>query len=104
MNYVDEGHVIDDLRQMAKKAEGKTVSVVWFPKDKKILPAFNNRIRKSISLSRKWLPQHMENHNVEESMISEMRTDIYMAKNRQIYVKAYLKDNRGKEFIKGVQY
>ena len=103
MNYVDDGYVIDDLREMAKRARGETVSIIWFPKKRNIFPAFNKRVRKSITLSRKWLPNHMKNHEVDESMISEMRTDIYMAKNNQIYVKAYIKDIRGKEHIKGVQ-
>ena len=104
LNYVDGGFIIDDLRKMAKQANGKTVSITWLPKKQDIIPAFNKRIRKSISLSRKWLPKHMKNHEVDESMVAEMRTDIYMAKNRRIYVKAYLKDIHGKEHINGVQF
>ena len=104
MNYVDDDYVMGDLIKIATRARGKTISIYWYPQKSNIVPAFNLRIRKSISSSRIWLIKHMKNHGVQEGMIAEMRTDIYMAKNRQVFVNAYVKDIRGKEHLQNVTY
>ncbi len=56
----------------------------------------------TIALNQDWLPKHFERHEVEESMVSEMRTDIVCA-NGQVSVKAYVKDSRGKVYEKHIQ-
>ena len=102
MNYVDDGYVYEDIFKIAKKREGEVVSVQWMPKIGYEVGEFNTRIVKSIKLNQDWLPKHFERHNVEEAMISEMRTDVVF-KNGVFKVIAYLKDSRGKEYESNVQ-
>ncbi|MCL1045776.1 hypothetical protein L2737_10615 [Shewanella electrodiphila] len=44
----------------------------------------------------------MEQHKIESSFISELRTDIYLAANRQLEVRSYARDLNGKEYIKNI--
>lgn len=104
MNYVDDGYVIDDLRELARKAEGERVSIVWLPKKSYTWFKLTRRIRKSIPHHREWLRSHMSNHEIDESSIKELRTDVFMAKNRQIHIEAYVLDDRGKEQFINVKY
>ena len=102
MNYVDDGYVIDDLKNIARKSEGEIIRIEWLPKNNTVLPIFTNRVKKSILNSIEWLPKHMEQHQVNEDMVSEMRTDICFKKN-VFFINAYLKDIRGKEYENSVE-
>lgn len=104
MNYVDDGYVVDDLIVMAREAKGEPISVQWIPKKSYESSKFSNRVRKSIAINQDWLPKHLASHGVDESIIAEMRTDIFRTPSHQIWVKAYLKDNRGKEYEADVGY
>lgn len=102
MNYVDDGYVYEDVFEIAKKSAGETVSIQWVPKKEYEIGVFNSRIVKSIKLNQDWLPKHFERHNVLESMVSEMRTEVVF-NNGQFSVSAYLKDSRGKIYKSNVQ-
>lgn len=104
MNYVDDGYVIDDLIVMAREAKSEHISVQWIPRKSYGSTNFSDRVRKSIAINQDWLPKHLASHGVDESMIAEMRTDIYCTPSHQVWVKAYLKDNRGKEYEAYVSY
>ncbi|GAB5410563.1 MAG: hypothetical protein BalsKO_29280 [Balneolaceae bacterium] len=103
MNYVDDGYVIDDLRQFARELNGERLSIYWIP-DTDNFHQFNQRVAKSIIHRKEWLPRHLQSHNVEPSCIKEFRTDIFLNKNRQLIVQSYVLDDRGKEYVINVSF
>lgn len=96
MNYVDDGHVIDDLRQLARQANGERISIHWIP-DFKCQADLPQRVLKSIANYKAWLPSHIHNSGATIEAIREFRTDIFLKPNKQIAVEACLVDDRGKE-------
>jgi len=102
-NYFDDGHVIDDLLQLARKANGERISIQWIPEspEQAVWPA---RVRKSVAHYRKWLPNHVQSSGASMDAIREFRTDIYQKPNKQIAVEAHLVDDRGKEYFSNVLF
>lgn len=103
MNYVDGGYVIDELRQLARNANGERISVHWFP-DSKIQKPLPERVLKSIGYYKTWLPQHFKNSGADLEAVREFQIDIFLKPNKQIAVEARLLDNRGKEHICNVLF
>ena len=103
MNYVDDGYVIDDLRQLARKADGERISVHWIP-DSTPQAHLPRRVLKSIANYKAWLPDHVRNSGASIEAIREFRTDIFLKSNKQIAVEAYLLDDRGKEYVCNVLF
>ena len=97
MNYVDDGYVIDDLRQLARQANGERISIHWIP-DSQCQSPLPQRVLKSIANYKAWLPEHINNSGANIEAIREFRTDIFLKPNKQIAVEAYLLDDRGKEY------
>ena len=100
-NYFDDGHVIDDLLQLARNANGERIRIHWIP-ESPIKADWPARVRKSVAHYRAWFPNHVQNSGASIDAIREFRTDIYLKPNKQIAVEAYLIDNRGKEHISNV--
>jgi hypothetical protein len=98
MNYVDGGHVVDDLLQLARQANGERISIQWIP-DSESEQFLTPRVLKSIANHREWLPRHIENSGARLEVIREFRTDIFLKPNKQVAVQAYLVDDRGKEHV-----
>jgi len=103
MNYVDDGYVIDDLRQLARKANGERISIHWIPESNHQAP-LPQRVLKSITHYKAWLPDLVSSSGASVGMIREFRTDIFLKPNKQIAVEAYLVDDRGKEYICNVSF
>jgi len=103
MNYFDDGHVVDDLVQLARKANGERISIRWIP-DSPSDRAFPPRVMKSIAHYKEWLPQQVQNSGASVQAIREFRTDIFLKPNKQIAVEAYLVDDRGKKHICNVLF
>jgi len=101
-NYVDGDFVFNSLKDMAYAANGEKVSIYWIYPEGKVLPLFNERINKSIEYYKEWIPKLMSQHEIDREAVVELRTDIYLAKNRQIEVQAYARDHNGKEYIKNI--
>lgn len=101
-NYVDGEFVFKELRELAVKANGEKVSIYWLYPENKVVPLFNHRITKSIEYYKEWLPKLLVQHELEASVIEELRTDIYLAANRQLEVQAYARDINGKEYVKNI--
>jgi hypothetical protein len=80
-NYVDDGHVIDDLLQLARNASGERIRIQWIP-ETAIKAAWPARVRKSISHYREWFPNHVQNSGGSIDAIREFRTDIYLKPNK----------------------
>jgi hypothetical protein len=103
MNYVDDGYVIDDLLQLARKANGERISIHWIP-DCASQKVLTPRVLKSVAHHREWLPKHVQNSGASIDAIREFRTDIFLKPNKQIAVQAYLVDDRGKEHVCNVMF
>ncbi|MGR6874020.1 hypothetical protein ACU6U9_17305 [Pseudomonas sp. HK3] len=101
-NYVDGEFVFKDLKELAFKASGEKVSIYWVFPEGKVIPLLNERINKSIEYYKKWLPKLLSQHELELSVIAELRTDIYIALNKQLEVQAYARDINGKEYTKNI--
>lgn len=97
-NYVDDAHVYEDLHQVARSHIGEKVIISWLPVKTDELFKLTPRIVKSIRYYRDWFPKHTASHKVDLDHLEEYRTEIYIAKNHRLYVKAVAVDDRGKEY------
>ncbi len=103
MNYVEDGYVIDDLRQLARQANGERISIHWIP-DSKAQARLPQRVLKSIANYKAWLPDLVQRSGANIEAIREFRTDIFLKPNKQIAVEAHLIDDRGKEHVCNVLF
>lgn len=103
MNYVDDAHVIDDLRQLARKAGGERISIHWLP-DQTPQAHLTPRVLKSIANYKARLPEHVRACGASIEAIREFRTDIYLKPGKQLAVEAYLLDDRGREHVCNVLF
>jgi len=101
-NYVDGEFVFKELRELALKANGEKISIYWLYPENKVVPLFSDRITKSIEYYKLWLPKLLAQHELEALVIAELRTDIYLAPNRQLEVQAFARDINGKEYVKNI--
>ncbi len=101
-NYVDGEFVFKELKELAHKANGEKVSIYWLYPESKVVPLFSERISKSIKYYKEWLSRLLSQHELNESVIAELRTDIYIAPNKQLEVQAYARDINGKEYTKNI--
>ncbi|WP_261922269.1 hypothetical protein [Shewanella sp. NFH-SH190041] len=101
-NCVDGELVFQELKELAVKAKGEKISIYWLYPENKIAHLFSKRITKSIEYYKKWLPKLLTQHELEASVIAELRTDIYIAPNKQLEVQAYARDLNGKEYVKNI--
>lgn len=97
MNYVDGRFVFEDLHDLARERRGERVVVSWIPRKDEELFSFTPRVRKYIRYYRKALKEHLAKHRINIDALQEMRTEVYVAENFRMYVRAYARDNRGKE-------
>jgi hypothetical protein len=102
MNYVDDGHVVDDLKQLVRKADGQRISIHWIP-DTASQQFLTPRVLKSIASRREWLARYCQESGASVDVIREFRTDIFLKPNKQVAVQAYLVDDRGKEHVCNVR-
>jgi len=103
MNYVDDGHVIDDLLQLARKANEERIKINWIP-DTASEQGLTPRVVNSVASYKEWLPKFFENSGASIEVIREFRTDIFLKPNKGIKVEAYLVDDRGKEYVCNVLF
>ncbi|NAX49390.1 hypothetical protein CAG70_20615 [Photobacterium halotolerans] len=97
-NYVDDAFVIEDLYKIARLKKGEVVIITWHPVKTEELFKLTPRVRKAIGYYRDWFPKHAENHRVPLEHLTEYRTEVFMANNHQLCVKAVAIDDRGKEY------
>ena len=98
MNYVDDGHVVHDLLQLVREADGQRVSIQWIP-DSPTPRTFSARVAKSIALYKEWLPKHIESAGGSIESIREFRTEVFVKRNKQIAAEAHLVDDRGRQYV-----
>jgi hypothetical protein len=98
MNYVDGRFVFEDLHDLARERRGEKIIVSWIPRRDAELFRFTPRVRKCIRYYRKALEKHITRHRIDPHALKEMRTEVYVGENFRMYVRAYARDNRGKEY------
>ena len=96
-NYVDEGYVIDDLKELARKANGERITIMWIPEQRQSAD-LTPRILKSISYWKAHLNRFVEASGSSLDAIQEFTTEIYLKSNKQIAVEGRLTDNRGRVY------
>ncbi len=92
-NYVDDGFVIDDLKQIVRKAEGEKICVWWVLEHPQI-PQLTQRILRSIEYYKRNLPKFVADMGSDIVAIREFRTEIYLKSNKQMAV-----DGRGRAYV-----
>lgn len=97
MNYVDGAFVFEDVHRLAREHHGQKVIISWLPEIAAELLPLTPRVRECIKYYRKALPEHMARHGIEKEALVELRTEVFVAENHRMYVRAYAVDNRGKE-------
>jgi phosphoribosylglycinamide formyltransferase 1 len=96
-NYVDDGYVIDDLRQLVRTVEGNRITIDWIPGTEQN-PGLTPRVLESIKWYKPELMRMVHNMGALMSSIKEFRTEIYLKKNKQIAVEGVLVDDRGRVY------
>ena len=103
MNYVDDIHVMSEIRRLFAENDGLGITVTWMPE----VGCTENRsptLKKSIKYWGDHLPQHMENHEVTASMIRTFETQFTITIQRGIRIESVLVDERGREYRQSVSY
>ena len=97
MNYIDGRYISQDMELLARSCRGQRVTISWVPVRVEEMFRLTPRVRECIAYYRKALPKHLEMHGVESAALAEFRSEIYVAENFRMYVRAYVKDDRGRE-------
>jgi hypothetical protein len=103
-NYFDDGYVIDDLREAARKPHEGPISINWIPETLPNKELLSERVLNSISHFRSWLPEHAKNHEVELEHVREFRLEIYRLSSHQLRIDAVIVDDRSHEHRQSVQF
>ena len=99
MNYLDGGFVFEDVYQMARERRGEKVTINWIPATSEELFGFPPRVRNCVLAYRTGLAEYLRRHSIDVAALIEFRTEVYVAENFRMYVRAYVLDNRKKEHI-----
>lgn len=97
MNYIDGAFVYEDVHRLAREHRGQKVIISWLPENNAELIPLTPRIRECIKYYRQGLHEHMARHCVDDEALIELRTEVYVAEDHRMYVRAYAVDNLGKE-------
>ena len=73
MNYVDDDYVFEDLKKLAREANGEHVVIQWIPEKTYTWFSLTKRVRKGVQFYRNWLPKHLKSHNIDRDAIKEFR-------------------------------
>lgn len=99
MNYLDDGFVYEDMYAMARERHGSKVIIRWIPATSEELIGFPSRVIKSVMAYRAGLEEHLRRHSIDAAALIEFRTEVYVAENFQMHVRAFVVDDRKREHI-----
>ena len=97
MNFIDGRCIAQDMELLARSCRGERVTISWIPPRAEEMSCLTPRVRECVAYYRKALSKHLEVHGVESEALAEFRSEVYVAENFRMYVRAYVKDDRGKE-------
>lgn len=99
-NYVDDGYVMDDLRHLARKANGDRIRIVWMPERGN--EGLSPRVIKSIEHYKTGLERFVHAAGGDIAAIIEFRTEVYVKPNKQVAIERHIIDNRGRKYVSAV--
>jgi hypothetical protein len=98
MNYVDGAFVYEDIKELARQRQPEKVVISWIPTNDRELETLSPRARTCVLAYREGLDAFLLRNGVEKSAIEELRTEVYVEDTFRMYVKAYARDKRGKQY------
>lgn len=99
MNYVDGDFVYKDVYKLARERRGEKVVINWIPAHSDDFLGLPPRVQKCAEAYRAALAEHLRRHRIDASALKIFRTEVYVAKNFQMYVRAFVVDDRNKEHV-----
>jgi hypothetical protein len=99
MNYVDGAFVYEDIKELARQRRPEKVVVSWIPTRDDELEALSPRARRCVLAYREGLDDFLLRNGVDKSAVEEMRTEVYVEDTLRMFVRAYARDNLGKQYI-----
>jgi hypothetical protein len=103
-NYLDNGYIVDDFRELARQAEGQRVGIHWLPEGSPLPDNCTRRLTRAVAAYQDWLRKHAENHDVDLNHIKEFKTEMYMLPSHQLSAEYYVLDDRGREYVGTVSF
>jgi hypothetical protein len=98
-NYIDGRPVYEDIYRMARAHRGNKVVISWIPPVIDESVELTHRVQKCIEAYRATLAEHLRRHQVDICALVEFRTEVYVAENSQMHVRAFVRDDRGREHV-----
>ena len=99
MNYVDDAFVFEDVYRRARERRGEKVIISWIPADGEDSRDLPPRVQQCVEAYRAGLADHLRRHHVDASALKTFRTEVYVAENFRMYVRAFVIDDRDKEHL-----
>jgi hypothetical protein len=99
MNYVDGAFVYEDVYKFARERRGEKVIINWIPVDGEVSRDLPSRVQKCVEAYWAGLSEHLRRHHVDASALKIFRTEVYVAENFRMYVRAFVIDDRDKEHV-----
>ncbi|WP_288379983.1 hypothetical protein [uncultured Massilia sp.] len=99
MNYVDGAFVYEDVYRLARERRGEKVMVDWMPAGDENAGDFPPRVRQCVDAYRAGLAEHLRRHHIDASALKLFRTEVYVAENFRMYVRAFVIDDRDEEHV-----
>jgi hypothetical protein len=98
MNYIDGEWVAEDVFRLARALKTERVVISWIPNLEFEIPGLTDRVRKALGHYRENLIDHFKKHNIDQSMVKEMRTEVFVAENMQMQIRSITVDDRGRTY------
>ena len=98
MNYVDGGFVYEDIKALARRRRPEKIVISWIPIRDDELEALSPRAKTCVLAYRAALDGFLGRNGVDKSTVEELRTEVYVEDTFRMYVRAYARDNRGKQY------
>ena len=99
VNYTDGKFGFEDVRELARERQGDRVVISWIPPQHDDLLGMTPRIRQCVDYMLGELPEYLSRHGVDGKRLAELRTEVYVAANARLYVRAFALDDRGREYV-----
>lgn len=99
INYVDDAFVFEDVYRLARAQSGEKVIINWIPAGGEAPRYLPPRVQKCIEAYRAGLAEHLRRHHVDASALKTFRTEVYVAEDFRMYVRAFVIDDRDKEHV-----
>lgn len=98
LHYIDGRFVFEDVRELARARPAERVTVSWIPPRDEELESLTPRIRQCVNHMRRELPGYLRQHGIDGARLAALRTEVYVAANSRLYVRAFAEDDRGREY------